>query len=206
MRLIAGGMKLYDYLPSGNSYKVRLLLSYLGIPYTHVPIDIIKGETQTPAYLAMNPAGQIPVLQLGDGRTLAESNAILTFLAEDTPYLPVNHFDRAKTLQWMFWEQYRHEPSIAVARYISHYAPEREAELPGLRVKGNAALAVMEAHLEGRTFFAGSGPSLADISLYAYTHVAGEAGFDLSEYPHVSAWCARMAEHPKHILITDIPA
>ena len=199
-------MKLYDYLPSGNSYKVRLLLSYLGIPYTHVPIDIIKGETQTPEYLAMNPAGQIPVLQLGDGRTLAESNAILTFLAEDTPYLPVNHFDRAKVLQWMFWEQYRHEPSIAVARYISHYAPEREGELPVLREKGHAALAVMETHLEGQSFFVGTGPSLADISLYAYTHVAGEAGFDLSHYPNVSAWCARMAEHPKHILITDAPA
>ena len=199
-------MKLYDYLPSGNSYKIRLLLSYLGIPYTHVPIDIIKGETQTPEYLAMNPAGQIPLLQLGDGRTLAESNAILTFLAEDTPYLPVNHFDRAKALQWMFWEQYRHEPSIAVARFICHYAPERAGELPALREKGNAALAVMETHLDGRAFFVGSGPSIADISLYAYTHVAGEAGFDLSSYPLVSAWCARMAEHPKHILITDVPA
>jgi len=175
-------MKLYDYLPSGNSYKVRLLLSYLGITYTHVPIDIIKGETQTPEYYA-----------------------ILTFLAEDTPYLPVNHFDRAKVLQWMFWEQYRHEPSIAVARYISHYAPEREGELPVLREKGHAALAVMETHLEGQSFFVGTGPSLADISLYAYTHVAGEAGVDLSHYPNVSAWCARMAEHPKHILITAKP-
>jgi len=199
-------MKLYDYLPSGNSYKIRLLLSYLGIPYTHVPIDIIKGETQTPEYLAMNPAGQIPLLQLGDGRTLAESNAILTFLAEDTPYLPVNHFDRAKALQWMFWEQYRHEPAIAVARFICHYKPEREGELPVLREKGRAALSVMNAHLDGRSFFVGTGPSVADISLYAYTHVASEAGFDLADYPHVSAWCARMAEHPKHILITDVPA
>ena len=198
-------MKLYDYLPSGNSYKIRLLLSYLGIPYTHVPIDIIKGETQTPAFLAMNPAGQIPLLQLGDGRTLAESNAILTFLAEDTPYLPVNHFDRAKALQWMFWEQYRHEPAIAVARFITIYAPERAAELPILREKGNAALSVMEGHLDGRSFFVGNRPSLADIALYAYTHVAGEAEFALSDYPHVSAWCARMAEHPKHILITDVP-
>ena len=141
-----------------------------------------------------------------DGRTLAESNAILTFLAEDTPYLPVNHFDRAKALQWMFWEQYRHEPAIAVARYICHYAPEREGELPVLREKGRAALTVMDQHLEGGSFFVGSGPSIADISLYAYTHVAGEAGFDLSDYPNVSAWCARMAEHPKHILITDVPA
>lgn len=199
-------MKLYDYLPSGNSYKVRLLLSYLGIAYTHVPIDIHKGETLTPEYLAMNPAGQIPLLQLGDGRTLAESNAILTFLAEDTPYLPVNHFDRAKALQWMFWEQYRHEPAIAVARYITHYAPERKDELPKLQEKGRAALAVMDAHLAARAFFVGSGPSVADIALYAYSHVANEGGFALSDYPHVQAWCARMAEHPKHILITDIPS
>ena len=199
-------MKLYDYLPSGNSYKVRVLLSYLGIAYTHVPIDIIKGETQTPAYLAMNPAGQIPLLQLGDGRTLAESNAILMFLAEDTPYIPMNSFDRAKVLQWMFWEQYRHEPAIAVARYISHYAPEREGELPALQEKGRAALAVMDSHLAEAAFFVGPGPSVADISLYAYTHVADEGGFNLAEYPNVTAWCARMAEHPRHILITDIPA
>jgi len=198
-------MKLYDYLPSGNSYKVRLLLSYLGITYTHVPIDIIKSETQTSAYLAMNPAGQIPLLQLGDGRTLAESNAILMFLAEDTPYIPMTSFERAKMMQWMFWEQYRHEPAIAVARYISHYAPEREGELPKLLEKGRAALTVMEGHLAWSSFFVGSGPSVADISLYAYTHVAGEGGFDLADYPNVSAWCTRMAEHPKHIFITDMP-
>jgi len=179
-------MKLYDYLPSGNSYK-------------------IKGETQTPEYLVMNPAGQIPLLQLGDGRTLAESNAILMFLGEDTPYIPMTSFDRAKMMQWLFWEQYRHEPSIAVARYITHYAPEREGDLPGLLEKGRAALTVMEGHLAWRSFFVGSGPSLADISLYAYTHVAGEAGFDLSDFPNVEAWCDRMAEHPKHILITDVP-
>lgn len=198
-------MKLYDYLPSGNSYKVRLLLSYLGIDYQHVPIDIHKGETQTTEYLAMNPAGQIPVLQLNDGRTLAESNAILMFLAEDTPYVPVTAFDRAKVLQWMFWEQYRHEPAIAVARYIRHYAPERDNQLPTLMEKGKAALSVMDDHLRDQHWFVGAGPSLADIALYAYTHVAGEGGFDLGDYPHVSGWCARMAEHPRHILITDVP-
>ena len=198
-------MKLYDYLPSGNSYKVRLLLSYLGIDYTHVPIDIHKGETQTPEYLAMNPAGQIPLLQLANGQTLAESNAILTFLGEDTPYVPVNHFDRAKVLQWMFWEQYRHEPAIAVARYISHYAPDRAEELPTLHEKGRAALSIMDAHLATSLFFVGSGPTLADIALYAYTHVADEGGFDLTHYPNVTDWCARMAEHPKHLLITDNP-
>lgn len=198
-------MKLYDYLPSGNSYKVRLLLSYLGIGYTHMPIDIHAGETLTPEFLAMNPAGQIPLLELGDGRTLAESNAILMFLAEDTPYLPINAFDRAKAVQWMFWEQYRHEPAIAVARFIRAYAPEREAELPKLMERGRSALSVMEAHLRTHPWFVGSGPTVADIALYAYTHVAEEGGFDLSEYPHVSAWCARMTEHPRHIAITDIP-
>ena len=192
-------MKLYDYLPSGNSYKVRLLLSYLGINYTHIPIDIHAGETQTPDYLAMNPAGQIPVLQLEDGRTLAESNAILMFLAEDTPYVPVNAFERAKALQWMFWEQYRHEPAIAVARFIRMYAPEREAELPKLMERGAAALSVMEGHLRGQAWFVGAGPSVADVALYGYTHVAGEAGFDLSHYPNVQAWCERMAEHPRHV-------
>ncbi len=198
-------MKLYDFLPSGNSYKVRLLLSYLGIGYTHVPIDIMSGETQTPEYLTMNPAGQIPLLQLNDGRTLAESNAILMFLSEDTPYLPVNAFDRAKAVQWMFWEQYRHEPAIAVARYVSHYAPERKDELPKLQEKGRAALAVMDAHLAKSPWCVGAGPTVADIALYAYTHVADEGGFNLSDYPHVEAWCARMTEHPKHILITDEP-
>jgi len=198
-------MKLYDYLPSGNSYKVRLLLSYLDIPYTHVPIDIHKGETQTADYLAMNPAGQIPVLQLNDGRTLAESNAIISFLGEDTPYLPANAFERAKCLQWMFWEQYRHEPAIAVARYISHYAPEREAELPTLQERGNAALCVMDDHLGAHPWFVGEGPTIADIALYAYTHVAGEGGFELNNYLHVQRWCEHMADHPKHISITDQP-
>lgn len=199
-------MKLYDYLPSGNSYKIRLLLSYLRIGYTHMPIDIHAGETLTPEFLARNPAGQIPLLELGDGRTLAESNAILMFLAEDTPYVPVNAFDRAKALQWMFWEQYRHEPAIAVARFIRNYAPDRSAELPRLMERGGAALVVMNDHLRTSPWFVGAGPSVADIALYAYTHVAGEGGFDLSDYPHVAAWCARMAEHPRHILITDTPS
>ena len=198
-------MKLYGNLNSGNCYKVRLLLSYLGVRYNYDNIDAPHGGTRTPEFLAINPAGQIPVLKLEDGRTLPESNAILMFLAEDTPYIPVNSFDRAKVLQWMFWEQYRHEPAIAVARYISFYAPEREGELPGLREKGRVALAVMNGQLAERPFFIGSGPSVADIALYAYTHVAGEAGFDLSNYPNITAWCGRMVEHPKHILMTDMP-
>lgn len=199
-------MKLYDYLPSGNSYKVRLLLAYLGIEYEHVDINIIKGESQSAAYRAKNPAGQIPLLELGDGRLLAESNAILYFLAEGTPYWPFPAFDQAKALQWMFFEQYKHEPSIAVARYIHHYAYEsRKDELPALMKKGYLALDVMETALDGQRWFVGGGRSIADIALYAYTHVADEGGFDLTNYPNISAWLERFADHPKHILITDKP-
>ena len=200
-------MKLYDYLPSGNSYKVRLLLSYLGIHYDWVNLDIIKGDTQTKAYKAKNPAGQIPLLELADGRRIAESNAILFFLAEGTPYWPKNAFDQAKVLQWMFFEQYKHEPSVAVARFIRHYAMEqRKDELPVLTKKGYLALDVMEAHLADHLWFVGAGPTIADIALYAYTHVAGEGGFDLSKYANILAWLDRVSDHPKHIRITDKPA
>lgn len=199
-------MKLYDYLPSGNSYKVRLLLSYLGLDYEHVAIDIIKGETQTKAFKKINPAGQIPLLELNDGRKLAESNAILFFLAEGTPYWPLPAFDQAKIMQWMFFEQYKHEPSIAVARYIHHYSMDtREAELPALMTKGYAALDVMEDYLSNQRWFSYGGRTIADISLYAYTHVAEEGGFDLSGYGYIRAWLERFADHPKHILMSDIP-
>lgn len=199
-------MKLYDYLPSGNSYKVRLVLSYLEQAYTHIPIDIHKGETLTSAFKAKNPAGQIPLLELEDGRLLAESNAIISYLAEGTNLIPLDSFDRAKMFQWMFWEQYRHEPSIAVARFIHHYAMETRADdLPVLWVKGNAALTVMNEHLEARDWFVGSQRSLADIALYAYTHVAREGGFELSNYPNIENWIARFTKHKRHILITDDP-
>ena len=200
-------MKLYDYLPSGNSYKVRLLFAYLNIEYEWVNLDIIQGETQTDSYKLKNPVGQIPLLELSDGRRIAESNAILYFLAEGTPYFPSSVFDQAKVLQWMFFEQYKHEPSIAVARYIHHYAMDaRKQELPSLTQKGYAALDVMENHLASSLYFVGSGPTIADISLYAYTHVAQEGGFDLSACPNITAWIDRMAEHSRHILITDTPS
>lgn len=199
-------MILFGNLNSGNCYKVRLLLSYLGVDYTYRNIDAPGGGTQTTEFLAINPVGQIPVLKLNDGRILAESNAILMFLAADTPYVPVNAFERAKALQWMFWEQYRHEPAIAVARFISIYAPDRADELPALREKGRAALSLMENHLRAEPWFAGIGPDVADISLYAYTHVAEDAGFNLSDYPQVQGWCERMADHPRHVLMTDMPA
>jgi glutathione S-transferase len=199
-------MKLYDYLPSGNSYKVRWLLSYLEQEYTHIAIDIHKGETQSEDFLRKNPAGQIPLLELDDGRLLAESNAILMFLADESDLIPQDPFARAKMLQWMFWEQYRHEPAIAVARFIHHYAYDSRAdELPNLMVKGRSALGVMDAHLSKSDWFIGEQRSLADITLYAYTNVADEGGFDLSDYPNVQAWLERFANHPRHVLLTDNP-
>ena len=200
-------MKLYDYLPSGNSYKVRLLLSYLGRSYQHVPIDIHKAETHRPDFLAKNPAGQIPLLELDDGRVIAESNAILLYLAEGSALIPTESFDRAKMYQWMFFEQYKHEPAIAVARFIRHYAMDtREGDLPNLMTRGNAVLAIMDGHLEGRDWFACGSRSLADVALYAYTHVADEGGFDLAAYPNIESWLERFADHSKHIQITDQPS
>jgi len=199
-------VKLYDYLPSGNSYKVRLLMSYLGLKYEHALLDINKGDTQTTDFKTKNPVGQIPLLELADGRRIAESNAILFFLAKDTPYWPATHFEQTKALQWMFFEQYKHEPSIAVARFIRMYAMEsRSSELENLMPRGDSALSVMETHLAGNLYFAGVGPTIADIALYAYTHVANEGGFVLADYPNVLAWLDRMSDHPRHILITDLP-
>ena len=200
-------MKLYDYLPSGNSYKVRLLMSYLERGYTHVPIDIHKDETHTADFLAKNPAGQIPLLELDDGRVIAESNAILLYLGEGSSFVPDDKFDRAKMYQWMFFEQYKHEPAIAVARFIRHYAIESRAEdLPNLMTRGNAVLAIMDRHLNDREWFAGDAQSLADVALYAYTHVAGEGGFELSAYPNIQKWLLRFVQHERHILITDQPS
>ncbi len=200
-------MKLYDYLPSGNSYKVRLLMSYLERDYTHVPIDIHKDETHTADFLAKNPAGQIPLLELDDGRVIAESNAILLYLGEGSSFVPDDKFDRAKMYQWMFFEQYKHEPAIAVARFIRHYAMESRAEdLPNLVTRGNAVLAIMDRHLNDREWFAGDAQSLADIALYAYTHVADEGGFELSAYPNIQKWLLRFVQHERHILITDQPS
>jgi glutathione S-transferase len=196
---------LYDYLPSGNGYKVRLLLRRLGLPYELVELDVMKGETRTPEFLALNPIGRIPALRLEDGTVLAESDAILFFLAEGTPFLPASRLGRAQALQWMFFEQYEHEPSIAVARYIRHLLPPghpREAELPRLLERGNAALAVMEDHLASRPFLVGERCSIADLALYAYTHVADEGGFCLLSFPAVRGWLNRVAAEPGHVPIT----
>jgi glutathione S-transferase len=181
-------------------------MAHLGLNYTHVDVDIHAGDTKSEEFLAMNPAGQIPLLVLDDGRPLAESNAIIRYLAEGSALIPDDPYEYARMLQWQFWEQYRHEPAIAVARYICNYASNSRAdELAALMPKGDAALAVMDGHLSGRDWFVGHHCSLADVSLYAYTHVAGEGGFDLSDYPAVKAWINRFAAQPGHIKITDIP-
>lgn len=199
-------MQLFDYLPSGNSYKVRWVCAALGLRYTHRDVDIHSGQTQTEDFLALNPAGQIPLLVLDDGRTLAESNAIIRYLADGSSLIPSDPFDHAKMLQWQFWEQYRHEPAIAVARFIMNYAPDSRAnELAALMPRGEAALEVMNNHLATRDWFVGDRCSLADVSLYAYTHVAGEGGFDLGAYPAVGRWLNRFAAQDNHILITDRP-
>ena len=196
-------MTLYDFMGSGNGYKVRLLLAQLGIPYTLLERDILKGETRTPEFLTKNPNGRIPTLELEDGTHLAESDAILWYLAEGTRFAPADRLQRAQTLQWMFFEQYSHEPYIAVARFWRHFlsklSPLQELDLPERMAKGYAALGVMEQHLARHPYFVGDRYGLADIALYGYTHVAGEGGFNLDPYPHLSAWLARVAAEPGYI-------
>ena len=197
-------LKLYDCLISGNAYKVRLLLHQLGIPFERVELDLMQGETRTPGFLAKNPNGRVPVLELEDGTCLAESNAILWYLSEWTRFLPEDRLARAQVLQWMFFEQYSHEPHIAVARFWKAYsgAPERfERQRERLHAGGYAALDAMEGHQEGRTFLVGDRYSIADISLYAYTHVAHEGDFDLGGYPAIRGWLARVASRPGHVTI-----
>jgi glutathione S-transferase len=195
---------VYGMADSGNCYKVKLALEQLGKPYRWVEVDSTRGETRSKEFLARNPNGKVPTLQLEDGAYLPESNAILYYLAEGTPLLPADKLGRARALQWMFFEQYSHEPYIAVARSILRYQPPespRRAELPRLQERGNQALAVMEQHLSRSPFFAGTGYSVADIALFAYTHVAADGGFDLKRYPTVSAWLARVRAQPKHVAL-----
>ncbi|TMA84848.1 MAG: glutathione S-transferase family protein [Deltaproteobacteria bacterium] len=198
-------MRLYDYLPSGNGYKVRLLLAHLGIPFERIEVDILKGESRTPEFLAKNPNGRIPLLEWQPGIFLAESDAILFFLADGTPFAPRDRLERARVLEWMFFEQYSHEPNIATVRFwITHLGlnEERRAQLEPKRTLGYAALGVMERHLESRQFFVGDRYSIADIALYAYTHVAHEGGFELGRFPAILAWLGRVARQPGHIPIT----
>jgi len=201
-------MHLYDFLDSGNGFKARLLLAQLGMKYGWTELDIDKGETRTPDFLRRNPNGRVPTLELDDGTFLPESNAILWYLAEGSRFLPSTQLGRAQVLQWMFFEQYSHEPFVATARYIVRHMPPdspRHAELPERRKKGYAAFAVMEQHLATRQFFVNERYSIADIALYAYSHVAGDAGFDLGPYPQVRAWLGRVAEQPGYVPLPARP-
>jgi len=197
---------VYGMKTSGNCYKVQLALEQLGQPYRWIEIDSAAGETRTPEYLARNPNGKVPLLELDDGRHLAESNAILCYLADGSPLLPDERWQRAQCLQWLFFEQYSHEPYVAVARFICLWLPEdhpRRAELPRLRERGEQALGVMEKHLATQPFFVAGGYSVADIALFAYTHAAADGGFDLSRYPAIEAWLGRVRSQPRHV---EMPA
>jgi glutathione S-transferase len=196
---------VYGMSDSGNCYKVRLALEQLGLGYRWIEIDPGRGDTRSPEFLAMNANGKVPTLQLADGTFLPESNAILHYLAEGTRLLPPGRLERARVLQWMFFEQYSHEPYIAVARAILRFEqPDspRRAELPRLHERGARALSVMEQHLETEPFFVDGRYSIADIALFAYTHCAADGGFDLAAYPGVGAWLERVRAQPRHVPMT----
>ena len=197
-------MRLYNAQVSGNCYKARLLLSLLGIPYERVELDVIDRSNRRDVLGGKNPALRVPTLELDNGEHLAESNAILWYLADGTPFLPDDPLERARVLQWMFFEQYEIEPNLAVARFWIAVLGEQEkyaTELEGKWGAGNKALAAMDEHLEGREWLVGDAYSIADISLYGYTHVADEGGFELALYPNVQAWLARVAARPGHVPI-----
>jgi glutathione S-transferase len=199
--------RLYDYLPSGNGYKVRLVLRRLGLPYELVELDIKRGETRTPEFLAKNPNGRIPLLEIPGHGYLSESHAIISFLAEGSALVPADRLDRALMWQWMCFEQYNLEPNVGTLRFWIASLHRTEADmgekLPEKRRNGEAALAVLEQGLTGRTFLVGGRYSLADIALYAYTHVAPEGGFSLEPYPAIRAWCDRIAAQPGYVPITS---
>lgn len=195
-------LKVYGDYNSGNCYKVKLMLHLLGLEYQWHSVDILKGEAQAPAFLAKNPNGKVPVLELEDGTCLWEPNAILNFLADGSDFLPGEPRLRTQVLQWQFFEQYSHEPYIAVARFIEFYLglpQERLEEYRKLQTRGYKALDVMEQQLGRTPYLVGEHYSIADVTLYAYTHVAHQGGFDLSAYPAVTAWLERVASHPRHV-------
>lgn len=186
-------LKIYGDSISGNCLKVKWTADRLGLDYDWVEIDLIKGETQTPEFRALNPAGQVPVVVLADGRPLAQSNGIIMYLAEGSDLIPTDAYDRARMLEWLFWEQYSHEPYVAVARFQVVYQGRSVADLdPKLVARGEAALQRLEDGLEAGQFLVGDQLSLADVALVAYTRLAGEGGFDLARYPKVQAWIARV--------------
>jgi len=198
-------MLLYNSPVSGNCYKVRLLCAYLGLPLELREVDVVDRSTRPQLLGALNPALRVPTLVLDDGRPLAESGAILWYLGDGTRFVPADSYARAQVLQWMFFEQYDHEPAIAVARFLIGYSQlPREAyekRLPRLWADGERALAALDAHLAGRAWFVGESMTIADIALYAYTHVAGEGEFDLEPFANVRTWLARLASEPGHVTI-----
>lgn len=195
-------MLLYDNQVSGNCYKVRLMLAHLGLEYERVDVSVAERDNREELLGGINPAARIPVLRLDDGRHLAESNAIIWYLAEGTDYLPEDRFERAQVLQWMFFEQYDHEPNVAVARYIVHVlgAPPDYADVLAKKREGShRALRAMERYLSRHEYLVGERYGVADIALYAYTHVAEEGGVSLEGYPAIRAWLARVAGQPGHV-------
>ncbi len=190
---------LYGMTGSGNCYKPALLMKQLGLPFTWREVNLLKGESHTPEFLALNPAGKVPTLVLPDGRALPESNAMLCYLAEGTALLPADRYARAQVLQWLFFEQYSHEPFIATVRFWIKFLGKREAwaeKIADARQKGVAALGVMEQQLAKTPFLTGAAYTVADIALYAYTHVAHEGDYAMDDYPAIRAWLARVASQP----------
>jgi glutathione S-transferase len=194
---------LYDSAVSGNCYKVRLLLAQLGLAYERREVDVVERGDRRELLGALNPALRVPTIVLDDGRPLAESNAILCYFADGTPYLPSERYERAQVLQWLFFEQYSHEPNIAVVRFWMHFAPDEPPAdaLAERRRGGYAALDAMEGHLARHEFLVADNYTIADIALYAYTHVAEEGGFELDGYPAIGAWLQRVAAQPGHVTI-----
>ena len=196
--------RVYGTATSGNCHKVRMVLDILDLPYRWHEVDIMKGETRTPQYLRMNANGKVPLLQIDDHTWLAESNAILSYLADASDLWAGDRLQRAQVMQWMFFEQYSHEPYIAVARFIRKFLKRNDdPRLAELERRGHQALAVMEQHLTGRSFFVGDAITIADLALFAYTHKADEGGFDLAAYPALQAWLARVRAVPG---VTDAPS
>jgi glutathione S-transferase len=194
---------LYDNAISGNCYKVRLLFSLLGIEYERRELDVVDRSNRAAVLENLNPGLRVPTLVLDDGRPLAESDAILVYFAEGTEYLQGNRYERAQVLQWMFFEQYSHEPNIAVLRFWAHAGIDADArEVAARREGGHRALEAMERHLTGRDFLVGEGPTVADLALYAYTHVADEGGFEMDRFVAIGAWLERIRALPGYVPIT----
>jgi glutathione S-transferase len=197
-------MLLYDSAISGNCYKVRLLFALLGIEYERREVDVIDRSGRAELLGNLNPGLRVPTLVLDDGRPLAESDAILVYFGEGTEYLPEDRYERAQVLQWMFFEQYSHEPNIAVLRFWAHAGIKPEPREALAKFNGGlAALEAMERHLTGREFFVGDGPTVADLALYAYTHVATEGGFEMGRFPAIGEWLGRVSLLPRYVSIDD---